>query len=80
MYRWINLGSQKQQMMQLGEFPCCGTEKETVEHLYQCNHHLMHASRAMAFKTMEHQLWATKRTHQVAKASMETIHTAILEE
>ena len=33
MYGWINVGSQKQHMMQQVEFPFCGAKKETVTHL-----------------------------------------------
>eukprot|EP00956_Cyclotella_meneghiniana_P028246 scaffold65096_cov24-Cyclotella_meneghiniana.AAC.6 len=36
MYGWLNVGSQKVKMGQIGMCPCCGGDIETQRHLYTC--------------------------------------------
>ena len=77
MYGWLNVGSQKQHMKQVGACPCCGMEKETVLHLYQCPHTEMRQAREEAIGVIEEQLFKEKIPPIVATAFVEVIKATI---
>eukprot|EP00956_Cyclotella_meneghiniana_P037017 scaffold133838_cov26-Cyclotella_meneghiniana.AAC.1 len=56
MYGWLNVGSQKVKMGQIGICPCCGGDIETQHHLYTCPNESMRHTIAETIKSAKSKL------------------------